>query len=57
MKFNITDFEEMREWISTLPAPHPKITEWRLEVFDCYRYNEDYENIYEYIKGLGGEVE
>ena len=57
MKFNITDFEEMREWISTLPAPHSRITEWRLEVFDCYRYNEDYENIYEYIKGLGGEVE
>ena len=57
MKFGITDFEEMREWIKTLPTPNPKMTEWRLEVFDIYRYSEEYENIYDYIRGLGGEVE
>ena len=57
MKFGITDFEEMREWIKTLPAPNPKMAEWRLEVFDIYRYSEQYENIYDYIRGLGGEVE
>lgn len=57
MKFEITNFDAMREWIISLPASHPKMTEWRLDVFDCYRYSEDYEHIYEFIKGLGGEVE
>lgn len=56
VKFGITDFEEMRNWIMTLPVSNQKMLEWRLQVFDCYRYNEDYERIYEYIHGLGGEI-
>ena len=30
MRFDCTDFEDMREWILTLPAPHPAMQEWRI---------------------------
>ena len=56
MRFDCTDFEDMREWILTLPAPHPAMQEWRIDIFDKLRYAEEYEEIYELIKGLGGEI-
>ena len=57
MKFGITDFEEMREWIKNIPNTSSQVKEARLDIFDCYRYNEDYESIYDFIIGMGGEVE
>lgn len=57
MKFGITDFDEMREWIENIPNTNPNVKEARLSIFDCYRYTEDYEAIYQFITGMGGVIE
>lgn len=57
MKFGITDFDEMRDWIKRIPNSSPSMTEIRLNIFDCYRYTEDYEAIYQFITGMGGVIE
>lgn len=53
--FNITDFDEMRDWIETLPGSE-RVKNYRLHVFDLLRYSEEYESIYEFINGLGGTI-
>ncbi len=53
--FGVCDFEEMREWI-IFTSPNSKIMRARLDIFDAYRYNEDYESIYDFIKGMGGTI-
>ena len=57
MKLGITDFDEMREWIENIPNTSPNVKEARLNIFDCYRYTEDYEAIYQFITGMGGVIE
>ena len=51
-----TDFEKLRTFIFKLPAS-PPIRRARLHLFDMYRYSEDYEQLYKYVKELGGQIE
>lgn len=53
MKF---DFNEMRLFVLHAPASIP-IRRLRLQLFDLYRYAEDYEKLYEMITMLGGTIE
>lgn len=53
MKF---DFDEMRIFILHAPAS-PPIRRLRLQLFDLYRYMEDYEKLYEMVIELGGKIE
>ena len=53
--FKNTDFDEMRNWIETLPGSQ-RLKDYRLQVFDLFRYGEDYESIYEFVNGLGGTI-
>ncbi len=56
MTFKITDFDAMRNWLRTLSGPF-EIRRARINIFDRYRYREDYEAIYNFIVELGGEIE
>ena len=56
MTFKITDFDAMRNWLRTLSGPF-EIRRARINIFDRYRYREDYEAIYNFIIELGGEIE
>lgn len=51
--FDVCDFEAMREWLISISS-NSKILKARLAIFDCYRYCEDYESIYDFISGMGG---
>ncbi len=55
MKFKMTDFDAMREWLKTLGGSF-EIRRARLNIFDRYRYREDYEAIYKFIIEMGGEI-
>lgn len=55
MKFNKTDFNEMRDWLISLSAD-PRVKRARAICFDLMRYREDYEGIYLYIETMGGEI-
>lgn len=55
MEFKITDFEGMREWLKTLSGSF-EIRRARLNIFDRYRYREDYEAIYKFIIEMGGII-
>lgn len=55
MKFNQFDFEEMRNWLKTLPGSF-EIRRARINLFDRFRYREDYEAIYNFIKEMGSEI-
>lgn len=50
------DFESMRDFIAHLHASLP-IKRYRLQLFDMYRYTEDYEKLYEFFTMLGGIIE
>lgn len=45
------DLDEIRAWIKRQPAS-PKIKWMRVNLFDIYRYREDYEKIYQMIQDL-----
>lgn len=45
------DLDKIREWIMHQPAS-PKIKRMRINLFDIYRYNEDYEKIYQMVQDL-----
>lgn len=45
------NFDEMRDWIKKQPGS-PKIKRLRLNMFDIYRYCEEYEKIYQMIEDL-----
>jgi len=55
MIFNITDFDSMRKWLFTLPGSFT-IRHARIEIFDRYRYQEDYESIYNFVTEMGGNI-
>lgn len=48
----MTDFEEIRNWIEQLPGSI-EIKEIRLYWFDMLRYSERYDEIFEFITGMG----
>ena len=48
MEWNL---DKSREWIKHQPAS-PKIKRMRVNLFDIYRYKEDYEKIYQMIQDL-----
>lgn len=53
--FNFTNFDAMREWLKTLDGS-PAIRRARIDIFDRFRYREDYEAIYQLIIDLGGVI-
>lgn len=55
MTFKMYDFDEMRQWLRTLPGAF-EIRRARINIFDRYRYREDYEAIYNFIREMGGEI-
>ena len=55
MTFKMTDFDAMRNWLRTLSGPF-EIRRARINIFDRYRYREDYDAIYNFITEMGGEI-
>lgn len=55
MTFKMNDFEAMRQWLRTLNGSF-EIRRARINIFDRYRYREDYEAIYNFITEMGGEI-
>jgi len=51
----MNDFEAMRQWLRTLSGSF-EIRRARINIFDRYRYREDYEAIYNFITEMGGEI-
>ena len=45
------DLDKIREWIKHQPASQ-KIKRMRVNLFDIYRYKEDYEKIYQMVQDL-----
>jgi hypothetical protein len=56
MTFKVYDFDAMRNWLRSLSGSF-EIRRARINIFDRYRYREDYEAIYNFIKEMGGEIE
>lgn len=56
MTFKMYDFDSMRKWLYTLNGSF-EIRRARINIFDRYRYREDYEAIYDFITKMGGEIE
>lgn len=56
MTFKMNDFDAMRKWLHTLSGSF-EIRRARIDIFDRYRYREDYEAIYNFITEMGGEIE
>lgn len=56
MTFKMYDFDAMRNWLRSLPGSF-EIRRARTHIFDRYRYREDYEAIYNFIKGMGGKID
>lgn len=50
------DIDALRIFVLHYPAS-PSIRRLRLLLFDHYRYEEDYEAIYQFITDLGGVIE
>ena len=55
MTFKINDFNAMRQWLYALSGSF-EIRRARINIFDRYRYREDYEAIYNFITEMGGEI-
>jgi len=45
------NLDELRDWIKRQPAS-PKVKRMRVNLFDIYRYQEDYEKIYQMVQDL-----
>ena len=56
MTFKMYDFNAMREWLRSIPGSF-EIRRARINIFDRYRYREDYKAIYNFIIELGGIIE
>lgn len=56
MMFEKTDFNRMRDWLYSLSGPF-EVKRARVNLFDRYRYREDYEAIYNFIIEMGGALE
>lgn len=46
------NLDEMREWIKQQPAKDFNIRRARLWMFDMWRYQEEYEKIFQFIEEL-----
>jgi len=46
---------DIRNWIARQPAS-PRIKHARLHIFDLWRYQEEYEKIYNFVNELGGKA-
>jgi len=46
------DLEQMREIVKRAPTSNLKVRRMRLNLFDMYRYNEEYEKIYQMVQDL-----
>lgn len=55
MTFKMYDFDAMRKWLQTLNGSL-EIRRARMNIFDRYRYREDYEAIYNFITVMGGKI-
>lgn len=55
MIFKMHDFDAMREWLHSLSGSF-EIRRARINIFDRYRYREDYGAIYNFITEMGGEI-
>lgn len=55
MNFKATDFDAMRNWLKSL-AGSAELRRARLNLFDRYRYREDYESMYQFIEYMGGKI-
>lgn len=56
MKFNQFDFDGMREWLKTLNGSF-EIRRARINIFDRFRYQERYDELYNFILEMGGIIE
>ena len=56
MIFNKYDFDGMRNWLKTLKGSF-SVRRARINIFDRFRYQERYEDIYNFIIEMGGEIE
>lgn len=56
MTFKMYDFNAMRDWLRSIPGSF-EIRRARINIFDRYRYREDYEAIYNFITEMGGIIE
>lgn len=56
MTFKMYDFNAMRDWLRSIPGSF-EIRRARINIFDRYRYREDYEAIYNFIVEMGGIIE
>lgn len=56
MTFKMYDFNAMRDWLRSIPGSF-EIRRARINIFDRYRYREDYEAIYNFIIEMGGIIE
>ena len=57
MIFNQFDFEGMRAWLKGLPCSDLRVVRARLITFDLMRYREAYDEIYNFIIIMGGNIE
>lgn len=55
MTFKMNDFDAMRKWLQTLSGSF-EIRRARINIFDRFRYREDYESIYTFIQEMGGKI-
>lgn len=55
MTFNYLDFDAMRNWLKSINGSF-KIRRARINIFDRYRYREDYDAIYKFIEEMGGDI-
>lgn len=55
MKFTVTDFNGMRVWLSKI-SRNSRVRRARLICFDLMRYREAYDEIYQYIETMGGQI-
>ena len=56
MSFKPFNFEDMRDWLFSLPCSDCKIRKARMALFDRLRYREDYPAIYDFIISMGGQI-
>lgn len=56
MTFKMYDFEDMRAWLKTLSGSF-EIRRARINIFDRFRYQERYEELYHFIIEMGGKIE
>ena len=54
--FNYLDFDGMRKWLYSLKGSF-EIRRARINIFDLYRYQEEYDKLYRFIEEMGGHIQ